>query len=146
MYIQESYSVKQKGNVVVFKSPEFLAQYVVDAFLIEVEEVIQKLLQKSAAIPNGEQHLTNRCTIVLDFSDLEESNMETSQMAQFVTIMSKYGLNKLFAIPPGVPESGESRVISLLNKSLPMFGKNGILVVFEKPRKDPLYYLYPRHL
>jgi hypothetical protein len=100
-----------------------------------VEEIIQGLSKKGKTP-----------AIVLDFSNLEMSSMETTQMADFVSIMSKNKFKRLFAIPPSIPESGNSQVVSLLNKSLPMFGENGIRVVIEDPRMNPLFYLYPTFL
>ena len=132
MYIEESYSVKRKENVVIFESPEFLSKENVEEFLAEVEKIINDMNKRG-----------KKCAIVLDFSKLNHSSMEISQMAEFVTIMAKNQFKKLYAIPPTIPTSGDSQIVTLLNKSLPMFGKNGIKVVIEKPDMDVAFYLYP---
>lgn len=129
---QENYSVEKKGNVIILHSPEFLTKQMVDEFLSEIDNIIQKMSIDSEdnmmAINNS---ISKRCAIVLDFSRLGLSTMETVQMAEFVSVMSRYKFKSLVSIPPNASVFGESQVISLLNKSLPMFGKKGIRVYIE---------------
>jgi hypothetical protein len=135
---EQIYSIERKGNIFIFHSPEFLSKEMVDKFLQEISEFIEKMPRQCDDTGKTSDDAPRRCAIVLDFSKLSVSTMETKQIEEFVGLMAHYRFNSLVSVRPADTVFGESQVVQLLNKSLPMFKKRGIHVFIEKSMEDAM--------
>mgnify|MGYP005855271389 CR=1 FL=1 len=135
---EQSYSIERKGNVFIFHSPEFLSKEMVDKFLQEISNLIDSIPVLCNDNGKTTDEAPRRCAVVLDFSKLSVSTMETKQIEEFVALMAHYRFNSLVSVRPSESVFGESQVVQLLNKSLPMFKKRGIHVFIEKSMEEAM--------